>query len=377
MDVTVYPSRNDIPTAGGGKTALCLCGGGISGALFEAGVLAALDDVLERPASTGFDIYIGASAGASVGSIVGQGVPAERLFRALRDPADSFFPLRREDVYRVELSAWLKAGARLVAGAASTLVAHLRHHEDQLVDDLASLHDLLPAGIFRLDRYASFLRNFYAREGLAQCFVDLRRELYVVANDVDSAERAVFGDGKLRDIEIALAVAASSAIPMFFEPVRIADRDYIDGGLGRVAHIDVAIDHGADRILIVNPVVPVRNIDGKACLPSARGHCARMRDKGLLYLGNQALRIANRARLHFGIKRYLAEAPHVEVLLIEPSDADTLLFVNSSMGLRARREILDYARERASGALKETFSRTPSVAQIGMRKSGPTPIVSA
>ncbi len=57
----------------------------MTGVLFEVGVLAALDDLRGRPASTEFDIYVGSSAGASVDSLVSQGISAERIFRALGD----------------------------------------------------------------------------------------------------------------------------------------------------------------------------------------------------------------------------------------------------------------------------------------------------
>lgn len=372
MNLTVLRGKDVESARATGKSAVCLCGGGITGALFEVGVLSALDDLVGRAASTEFDVYVGSSAGASVASLLAQGVTADRAFRALRDPRDPFFPLRREDVYRVEVGPWVRAAGRLLRGVAAKAIARLRHREDPLLDDLASLHDLLPAGIFRLDRFADFLGSFYARERLARRFVDLAGELYVVANDVDSAERAVFGEDPLRDVEIAQAIAASSAIPMFFEPVRIDGRDYFDGGIGRVAHVDVAIDHGACRLLVVNPIVPIRNDTTKVCLTGSDGECARLRDKGLLYVGSQALRIMNKARLHFGIKRYLAEHPHVEVVLVEPSDDETLLFVNGSMGLTARQEILDYARRDARVALEgylrdgrsSMFVRAPRRSQL-------------
>jgi len=373
MNVSVYRRSGGDRAAGNGKSALCLCGGGITGALFEAGVLAALDDLMGRPVSTEFDIYVGSSAGASVGSVISQGVPAERIFRALGDPSDPFFPLRREDVYRLELKAWAKATWRLLRAGVTILIEHLSKHEDRLVEDLGALKDLLPAGFFRLERYVEFLRTFYEREALSQQFSALSRELYVVANDVDAAERVVFGDGALRDVDLAMAVAASSAIPMFFEPVRIGDRDYIDGGVGRVAHVDVAIEHGAHQIVVINPLVPVRNVSGNACLPSRNGPCAQMREKGMLYILNQAWRITNRTRLHFGIKRYMAEHPQVEVLLVEPSNDETLLFVNSTMGLRARRQILDYARAEARKALAEAFSGGLQLTGIAAQAIGPGP----
>lgn len=351
-----------VPHEGGPRrTAVCLCGGGITGALFEVGVLAALDDVLSCPASTQFDVYVGASAGASVASVIAQGQTADRMFRALEDSSDPFFPLRRTDVYRVEPAAWARAAARFARGVAATLIEHARSHGDSLGDDLATLHELLPAGLFTLDGYARFLRAFYEREHMATRFSGVRKDLYVVASDVDSAERVVFGDGALRGADIASAVAASSAIPIFFEPVAIDGRDYIDGGVGRVAHLDVAIDHGAERVLIVNPVVPLHNELGRSRLPSRRGEHTRLRDTGLLRVGSQAWRIANKLRLQFGIKRYLAEHPRVEVTLVEPSVEDTLLFVNGSMGLRVRTEILEYARKGARAAFERALCSEPTL----------------
>ncbi len=311
---------------------------------------------------------MGASAGASVGSVVSQGISADRMFRALRDPADSFFPLKREDVYSVEPLVWARAGARLALRAARRFVSR---GSQGAINLPGAFEELLPAGIFRLDRYAAFLRAFYAREGLSARFRDLTKELYVVASDLDSTERVVFGDEPLRDVDIASAVAASSAIPMFFEPARIEGRDYIDGGVGRVAHLDVAIEHEADRIVVINPVVPLRNASGAVCLPSGTGECLRVRDQGLLQIASQAWRITSRVRLALGIKRYLAEHPHVQVLLIEPSETNTLLFTNGSMGLGARAEILDYARSQARRALEETLRSGVEVLRIDSSTEAP------
>jgi hypothetical protein len=44
------------------------------------------------------------------------------------------------------------------------------------------------------------------------------------------------------------------------------------------------------RILVVNPVVPIRNEPSRVCIPSRKGHCSRIVDKGLLAIGNQAFR---------------------------------------------------------------------------------------
>ncbi len=47
------------------KTALVLAGGGITGFLYEVGVLTALDELAGRALSNDFDVYVGTSAGAS------------------------------------------------------------------------------------------------------------------------------------------------------------------------------------------------------------------------------------------------------------------------------------------------------------------------
>jgi NTE family protein len=345
MRLTVH--RGERAGTDSGKTALCLCGGGLTGALFEVGVLAGFDDESGRAAANEFDIYVGSSAGASIAGLVSQGVTAERAFAALRDPDHPYFSLRRQDIFAARLGSWLKSAAKILLDATLIVATHFPGRSAPLADRLAQLGHSLPSGLFSTARYVEFLREFFAREDLANRFGEVRRELYVVANDVDSAARVVFGEGELRDVELATAIAASSAIPMFFEPVRIAGRDYFDGGIGRVDHIDVAIAHGARRILVINPVVPVR-VDHR------REH---LRDRGLLAVGNQAFRIMNKARLHFGIKRYLAEHPSVEVLLIEPDDDDSVLFTNGSMSLSARAAILDYAREATRRALREVYSK--------------------
>ena len=52
-------------------------------------------------------------------------------------------------------------------------------------------------------------------------FRSLTRELYLVATDLDSCERAVFGAEGLDHVPISRAVSASSALPMIYKPVTI------------------------------------------------------------------------------------------------------------------------------------------------------------
>src|SRR5438128_9392403 len=77
------------------RAAVCLCGGGITGAMYELGALWALDDFFSaklpsgEPAprwpfdSTRFDVFIGTSAGSFVATAVCAGISPKRLARAV------------------------------------------------------------------------------------------------------------------------------------------------------------------------------------------------------------------------------------------------------------------------------------------------------
>jgi predicted acylesterase/phospholipase RssA len=216
---------------------------------------------------------------------------------------------------------------------------------------LADLSDALPAGIFSLRPYERFLERFMAYHGLPRRFEDLSKELYIPANDLDSGHRAVFGQGALREVPIAKAICASSAIPVFFEPMRIAGRDYVDGGSGKGGHIDLALARGADLVLIVNPRVPIRNDPEREGLPTAIGGAMRLRDKGLLTVWEQAERMNAKTKLHQGFRRHRAEYPRASLLLIEPREEDADMFLSNPMSFAARREIVRYGYESATREL--------------------------
>jgi len=82
-----------------------------------------------------------------------------------------------------------------------------------------------------------------------------RKELFIVAMNLDTAERVVFGHNENSSATISQAVQASTALPGFYKPARIHGIDYVDGGVRRTANIDVAIEHGAQLVLCYNPSV--------------------------------------------------------------------------------------------------------------------------
>src|SRR6478609_2871046 len=135
------------------KIALCLPGGGVTGGMYQIGALSALEDALEGLDARGFDLYVGTSSGATVAAALAGGLPVQRLYRALLDPADNYFPLERAHLTRMDLDEWRRtivtAFGAFKSGL-STLTSRPPAGKD-LWEQLDRLYDSLPAGLFTLD----------------------------------------------------------------------------------------------------------------------------------------------------------------------------------------------------------------------------------
>lgn len=348
-----YRPPPDRRPPAGPKTGLCLCGGGVTGAMYEVGCLAALEDFFEGFYACDFDAFVGTGAGASVAVALAGGLRAGRLYRALLDPADDFFLLRRQHMFGFDFGEWRRVVSTVLGAArraaASVIASPL---ETDLWYELERFVDSLPAGLFSIDPYERFFDEFMERRGIEKSFSKLPRPLALVAHDIDAGERVVFGAAPLRPAPISQAVVASSAIPVLFAPVRIGDRDYIDGGLGDLAHVDIAEQLGAQVVVVINSMVPIRSEVHERDIPTGHGRMKRVRDKGMLWVYNQAFRIASDARLRAGLARYRAEKPEHRVLLLEPDPSDATLFMHSPMNFAARRAILTHAYTTTYQALR-------------------------
>ncbi|HET8936276.1 MAG TPA: patatin-like phospholipase family protein [Polyangiales bacterium] len=324
------------------RVGLCLCGGGVTGAMYQVGCLAALEDRIESFSASGFDIYVGTSSGAAVATALAGGLSVQRLYRALLDPADDFFPLSRNHLLRIDTAELLRGFGTTISAARRIISSAATNPLDVNVwTELERFVDSLPAGVFTLDPYERFLAEFMTRRGISHYFPDLPKPLYIVANDLDAGQRVVFGQDNLRDVPIPRAIAASTALPILYAPIRHEGRDYIDGGIGETAHADLAQAKGCDMIIVVNPLVPVHAGATGLDVPTGHGPKRRVRDKGLLWVYEQAIRMRSEARLHTSLAQARAHAPDTQFLVIEPKQTDATLFMYSPMNFDARRAILE------------------------------------
>ena len=76
---------------------------------------------------------------------------------------------------------------------------------------------------------------------------DMKLPLGIVATDLRTGDGILFRRG-----DVATAVRASSAVPSVFEPVQIAGKDYVDGGLVSPVPVRYARQMGADLVLAID-----------------------------------------------------------------------------------------------------------------------------
>jgi predicted acylesterase/phospholipase RssA len=235
--------------------------------------------------------------------------------------------------------------------------------EVSAVDIVNGLAGGLPSGVYSGRGIESYVEEALADPDRTNDFRLLDHELYLTATDLDSTERVVMGDGEWMDVPISTAVAASGALPMLYEPVRIDGREFIDGGIRSTTNIDVAVEHGAKFIVVINPVVPYVN-DLRKRIPTIMGTRARrVSDMGFTAIGNQAFRLLSHERLHIAVQHWEERYPGVDIILIEPEFDDELMFGTSIMDYSARLEIAKHGFESVTLKLARDYERYKSIAE--------------
>jgi NTE family protein len=347
------------------KLALCLLGGGAMGAMFQIGALAAFEDTLEGFQANNFDLYLGSSAGASVAAALAGGLPVQRLYRAFLDPADVYFGLERGHLLRVDLAEWrrtvVSAALALRHGASSLLSGKTTEMPARLAQELDRLYDSLPAGIFTLDGYERFLEAFFLRRGVPNAFSDMPRALRILAHDLDSGEPVAFGAPGFDQVTVARATIASMAIPPLFSPVRLGDRHYISSGSAEVEQLERAVSEGAEVLVVVRPMVAI----SAASVPTGHGERDSLRDKGMMWVFNQARRIGVQRSVEAAITR-IQESGKAEVLVLQPQREDGILAMYNPASYDARRGMLEHAYRHTRGVLSRAFAeRHGALARAG------------
>lgn len=318
------------------KTALVLAGGGLTGAVYEIGALRAIDDLLVDRSVNDFDIYVGTSAGSLVASFLANGMSPENMLHVIDGTHPDVDPIGRQHIFGINRYDFLTWGLRLPGKLLTAWSHYIRNANDMTLFDLIwSMTDALPSGLYDGLALENYLRQVIADLGFSNNFEELPHKLYIIATDLDAGERVVFGKGENSKVPISLAVAASSALPLVYKPVRIENKEYVDGGLRGTASLDLAIEQGATLVVCINPLVPFSN--NRNSLPYSPGFSGSyLSEKGIQSIANQSVRILSHSGLHYHIKQLRRTHPEVDIILIEPRPEDYQMFFYNIMRYSAR-----------------------------------------
>jgi NTE family protein len=347
------------------KSALVLGGGGFTGGVYEIGALRALDLLAVNRTINEFDVYVGTSAGAFVASMVANGITPEEMMRVINKEVPSpLSDISLGTLLRPNYGGFVKKSLTFplrVAGVVRETLGHL--NELSAVDIATGLATGLPSGLYTGRRIESYVAAALSDPDRSDDFRLLDPELYITATDLDTTERIVFGEEEWIDIPISSAVAASGALPMIYEPVQINGREFIDGGIRSTTNVDIAVEHGAKFIVVINPIVPYVN-DFRKRIPTMTGSRARhVSDMGFTAIGNQAYRVLSHERLHLAVQYWEQRYPGVDIILIEPELDDELMFGTSILDYSARLEIAKHGFESVTLKLARDYERYKSIAE--------------
>ncbi len=246
--------------------------GGAARGLAHLGVLKACEELGLVP-----ELFVGTSAGALVGAMYGQDIPLDVLIDGYRLPWR-----RRHHGPRLHMATFL--GAPTAA---------------ELFDP-----GLLASGLFSIRKLESYLHHHLPIDDFRQ----LPKPLYVAAVDIDSGERTIFGPGKNEHVPVSAAVAASCCVPGLFRPIEIDGRYYVDGEVAGTLSADIAVEAGANVVILSNVYRPQRD----------RGSPRSLAQRGFHRVLRQSLSTLLTDKERGGIDILQSRYPHVTFIDIAP-----------------------------------------------------------
>jgi NTE family protein len=341
------------------KTALVLGGGGFTGGVYEIGALRALDLLAVNSTVNQFDIYVGTSAGAFIAALCANGVTPEEMMQVLlRERPSPFEDVNLGELLRPNVVELARTAVRLPWHALGLAREVIRHRgQVSLLDIGLGLAEGLPAGAYTGAGIESYLERVLSEPGRSNSFEELGRELYLTATDLDTCERIVFGADGERDVPISTAVRASGALPMVYAPVKVGERELVDGGLISTTNLDVAVEAGAKLVVVINPIVPFVNDFSDTVRTFGGVRAKRVSDMGFPQIGYQAFKLLAHQRLHELAARWEERYPGVDIILVEPEPADKLMFQTSMLHYASRVEIAKHGFESVTEHLAGEYER--------------------
>ncbi len=229
--------------------ALVLGAGGAVGGAWHAGVLAAIAE------ATGWDarcaeLVVGTSSGSIIACSVRAGLsPADHLARALgkamSDEGERILA-DVDEIAPIELPERpVMPNLPVLPAAPQMLPAALAPWTP--TRPRAAVVGMLPRGRVPMERLGDRIRALPLPPWPVQ-------PTWICTVRMSDGQRVVFGRDDVEVPDAGVAVHASSAIPGVFQPVRIGQEEYIDGGVHSPTNADLVAGCGFDLVIVSSPM---------------------------------------------------------------------------------------------------------------------------
>ena len=215
------------------NTAFVLGAGGAAGWVYHAGVAMTLRDEL------GFDpgsspLLLGTSAGAAVAASLAGGTSPEAMVEAVMEG-----PTQEQRAEYMQIMAERQRSFRPMSPSLARNALPGGNGVGVAVSGL------LPSGWFPTFALGRFIgvddhSDWPANRGIP-------------AVNAETGDTEVFGRDR-RDLSVAAAVEASSAVPAMFEPKHIGGHRFVDGGTASPTHAHLAAGVDPDLIVVSSPM---------------------------------------------------------------------------------------------------------------------------
>jgi NTE family protein len=289
--------------------------GGLTGQAFHAGVLSALAEV------TGWDprrasLVVGTSAGAGAGAYLRLGLSGTDFAALLA--SEEMSEAGAELIGRLGPSGdWTTpVGPRNWPQAPHPRLLARAIRAPHKIRPEALLGVTFPPGRVPTESWAAALRPVAGTEWPAEA-------LWVCTVRMSDTKRVVFGREDAPRTDLTTAVAASAAIPGYFQPVVIDGERYVDGGVHSPTNADVVRRESLDLVLVSSPMSTSRHAP--------------------LVTRSQPFRRHFRARLGQEVRRLRRAG--IPVVVFQPSASDQAAMGSKAMDPERNAAVVRAARE--------------------------------
>lgn len=323
------------------KIGLALAGGGPEGAIYEIGALQALETAVEGLSMTQLPTYVGISAGAFLAASLANDITPAQLVRTIVKDDPGEHPFRPELFLTPAVGEFARSGLALPKLLTEALSDFIWNRGDKgFIKSFSRVSRAVPIGIFNNNPLRKYLQKVYSKPGRTTDFRKLKSQLHIVAADLDTGQKVVFGEPGLDHVSIPLAVQASTALPGLYPPVEIDGRHYVDGVLLKTLHASSVLNTGVDLAICINPIVPV---DTGRSVEAGYMKRGKLIDRGMPGVLSQTLRTMIHSRMEIGFRRYGLRYENTDILLIEPDRDDYRMFFTNIFSFRSRRAVCEHA----------------------------------